>query len=98
MHGVLAKTHEMQGTEAIDRTNLGVGNDLGTDDLATVPGFYWSRPFGSPTENPRTDQSKFSFTCIHRLWDKFDVDPALEGESGRSTGTLLQNLQKPLAS
>ena len=39
MHGVLAKTHEMQVTEAIDRTNLGVGNDLGTDDLATVPGF-----------------------------------------------------------
>ena len=33
------QTHEMQVTEAIDRTNLGVGNDLGTDDLATVPGF-----------------------------------------------------------
>ena len=40
-----------------------------------------------------------SLIYIHsRLWDKLDVDPALEGESGRSTDTLLHNLQKPLTS
>ena len=48
MHGVLAKTHEMQGTEAIDRTNLGFGNDLGTNDLVMVPGFLVGQAVRKP--------------------------------------------------